>query len=80
MYYKLEFETWTPEWERVETFFYKNKVEARNKHKELSRICPLSNRGYITEISFEQLKEEITVSDFELLFGICIREPNGEIK
>lgn len=80
MYYKLEFETWTPEWEDIENFFFKSETDAKNKYEELSLNCLSHNRGHITEISFEELKDEITISDFETLFGICIEEPKDEIK
>lgn len=74
-FYKLEFERtiafqYTENWSE----FFIDKEDALNRKKELKSKCPKCSI-YFSEVSFKEMKDEISVSDFESLFGITIDLP-----
>lgn len=74
-FYKLEFERtiafqYTENWSE----FFIGKDDALNRKKELKSKYPRCSI-YFSEVSFEEMKDEISVSDFESLFGITIDLP-----
>ena len=81
MYYRLAILTWDYEWEDSEFHYFKSVKEAEQMKDEISSQYTRtgqSHQCYIEPISFEELKIEITVHDFEELFGVVISE-KGEI-
>lgn len=74
-YYKMTFESWGFDWDKTEVFFSKTKTDAEMRQKEIEAVRGCRKRFYIEEVSFDEMKEEITVSDFEELFGVAINEP-----
>lgn len=74
-YIKMTFESWGFDWDETEVFFFKSKKDAEMLQKEIEAIRSCHKRFYIEEVSFDEMKDEITVSDFEELFGIVVNEP-----
>lgn len=74
LYFELEVNTWSYDWERAEYYYFKTKSEAESYQKEMSDGYRGNIRFTINELTFDELKESITVSDFEELFGITIEE------
>lgn len=75
-FFRLEFNTWGYDWENTEIFFSKTREEINSKLQELTlshESC--SSEGHISEVSYEEMKEEITISEFEELFDTKINLP-----
>ena len=76
-YYMLEFTRYNYEFEYVEHFFFKDECSAIQyvttymNHHECRSV---SIDWEIIELTFDELKEEITVKEFEELFDILIGE------
>ncbi len=75
VYFELEVNTWAYDWEDTEYYYFKTKPEAENYQKEIADRYRGNIRFFINGLTFDELKESITVSDFEELFGITIDEP-----
>lgn len=75
LYFELEVNTWSYDWERTEYYYFKTKSEAESYQKEISDGYRGSIKFFINELTFNELKESITVSDFEELFSITVNEP-----
>lgn len=75
VYFELEVITWSYDWENTEYYYFKTRLEAESCQKEISDGYRGSIRFTINELTFDELKESITVSDFEELFGITVNEP-----
>lgn len=61
---------------RKKKYFFKTEEEAKEyKTLSLKRNARYSNKATISEISFEEMKELITVEEFEELFDITINDP-----
>lgn len=77
MYIKVEFEYWNHEFEKSENHYFKTQELADNYIKGMEGYCKalkLRCRSYKDEISFAEMKKEITLEEFEELFGITIME------
>lgn len=75
-YYMLTFTEWDYEWEEEKNYFFKTEKEAKEyKTLLLKQNTRYSNKATINEISFEEMKELITVEEFEELFDITINDP-----
>ena len=74
LYFELEVNTWSYDWECTEYYYFKTKPEAESYQKEMSDGYCGSIRFTINELTFDELKESITVSDFEELFGVTVDE------
>lgn len=74
LYFKLEVNTWSYDWENTEYYYFKTKSEAESYKKEMSDRYRGNIRFTINELTFDELKESITVSDFEELFGVTVDE------
>lgn len=74
-YYAIEHTKWGEDWEETEYFFFLTENEANEYADELRVIYKNKHRISINEISFEEMKELITVEEFEELFDITINDP-----
>ena len=74
-YYAIEHTTWGEDWEETEYFFFLTEKERNEYADELRVIYKNNHRISIKEISFEEMKEIITVEEFEGLFDITINDP-----
>lgn len=61
----------------IDIYFFRNKEKALlEKIRFLDTIK--HGNAYITQVSFEDLKKELTVEKFEKLFGVEFEEPDEE--
>lgn len=74
-YYVIEHTKWGEDWEETKYFFFLAENEANEYADELRVIYKNKHRIFINEISFEEMKELITVEEFEELFDITINDP-----
>ena len=75
-YYIVSIETWSYDWERIDHYFFRDKDAAeQEKEKILSQLVNTNKRGSIEEITFNELKERITVAEYEKLMKVRISEP-----
>lgn len=71
-YYKLTFEfTYFEEYVR-DYLFFKTRQEAEDKAKEMDNEVDYTE---INEVSFDELKSYMTISEFEKLFDIQVEDP-----
>ena len=73
IFYTVILNTWSYEWEDFETYYFKTEAEANLKAEELEKgtyHCKYSIN--VSQITFEKMKETMTVNEFEELFGISI--------
>ena len=75
-YYKLTFYVTYFEDTIIDDFFFKTREEAEAKQKEIRCRIDCSE---INEVTFNELKDEMTVSAFEEFFGVSIVEPLEEV-
>lgn len=76
-YFELAIYTWDYDWEDVEFEYFKTKDAAEAEKQEIANHYngKMNVKFNIEEISFNDMKSRITVSDFEELFNIVISEP-----
>lgn len=89
-YYMLVFRTWHCDYEEEETYFFKTEIEAKEKEKEeKEQVLKINDRllntkfniySEIIEKDFEELKELMTVLEFEQFFGINITADGKIVK
>ena len=81
IFYMVVLNTWNYEWEDFETYYFKTEAEANLKAEELEKCiyyCKYSIN--VSQITFEKMKETITVNEFEELFGIIITADEKIVK
>ena len=75
-YYKVQIDIWSFDWERSEVFFFKTEKSAKKFCEEQKEKIPawLAKRTNIDIyiVTFEEMKQEITVADFEELFETIV--------
>ena len=74
-YYAIEHTKWGEDWEETEYFFFLTEKERNEYADELRTIYKNHHRISINEISFNEMKELITVEEFEELWDITVNEP-----
>lgn len=76
-YYVIEYTEWGEDWEETKYFFFLTEKE-RSEYADELKITDTDEDNYrisFNEISFEKMKEIITVEEFEELFDITINDP-----
>ena len=74
-YYKLAFEFTYFEEDVRDYLFFKTRQEAEDKAKEINNEVDYTE---INEVSFDELKSYMTISEFEKLFDVKVEELVGE--
>ena len=82
-YYRVSAYVYTRDYELNDVCFFLTEDEAITERQRYEQIYPAHKGAYhmecdIKELSFDELKQEITVSELEELFGVTIDEPLGE--
>lgn len=75
-YYVIEYTEWGEDWEEMKYFFFLTEKE-RSEYADELKITDTDEDNYrisFNEISFEKMKEIITVEEFEELFDITIND------
>lgn len=85
---KLEIDIQGDDWERTEKYFFKTNDEAEAFQKEYEKEHTRTDGSYIPTISsidyyyeendFNNLKDEMTIADYELLFNTKLK-PNNKL-
>ena len=86
--WKLEIDIIGDDWERTENYFFKTQDEAKAFKEHYERTNTKADGSYIPNISsiayyfeendFNNLKDEMTISDYENLFNTKLK-PNGKL-
>lgn len=86
--WKLEIDIIGDDWERIENYFFKTQDEAKAFKEHYERTNTKADGSYIPNISsiayyfeendFNNLKDEMTISDYENLFNTKLK-PNGKL-
>lgn len=81
IFYMVILNTWNYEWEDFETYYFKTEEEANLKAEELEEETYHCKHSInVSQITFEKMKETITVNEFEELFGIIITADEKIVK
>ena len=81
IFYMVVLNTWNYEWEDFETYYFKTETEANLKAEELEKDTYHCKQSInVSQITFEQMKEKMTVNEFEELFGINITADGKIVK
>ena len=81
IFYTVILNTWNYEWEDFETYYFKTEAEVNLKAEELEKEtyhCKYSIN--VSQITFEKMKETMTVNEFEQFFGISITADGKIVK
>lgn len=81
IFYMVVLNTWNYEWEDFETYYFKTETEANLKAEELEKDTYHCKHSInVSQITFEQMKEKMTVNEFEELFGINVTADGKIVK
>ena len=81
IFYMVILNTWNYEWEDFETYYFKTEEEANLKAEKLEKETYHCKHSInVSQITFEKMKETITVNEFEELFGIIITADGKIVK
>lgn len=81
MYYELVFTaSHCGEYEQEGRLFFRSKAEAEAKQKMLEKACKYITFFITKEVSFQQLKQDMTVAEFEEFFGLHIEDFMDDLK